>query len=62
MDIFDQVKKMPYADYLDMHTGYIYHIHEYTKLKELGLPVDGIKVSYNGKLIGVVREKSSSSN
>ena len=56
MDIFEQAKKMPNADYYDMHTGYVYHISDYTRAKKFGLPTEGIRVSYNGQLIGIVRE------
>lgn len=67
MNIWDQVKSMPNADYLDMHTGYVYHIQEYTNAKEKGLPTPcelaagypGLLVSDgNGKLIGAIREES----
>ena len=58
MNIWDQVKQFPNADYFDMHTGYTYHIQEYTRTKNLGLPTSGIRVSCDGKLVGFVREES----
>lgn len=66
MNIWDQVKEMPLADYYDIHSGYIYHIAEYTNAKKFGLPspcklrfgYDGIIVSENGHIIGCVREDS----
>lgn len=56
MDIFEQAKKFD-ADYLDMHTGYIYKIQAYNRAKRLGLPTPGIEVyDSDGNFIGIVRE------
>lgn len=59
MDIFEQAKKMD-ADYYDHHTGYIYHIQEYNRIKRFGLPNihGGMRVSdaVTGEFIGIVRE------
>ena len=62
MDIFEQARTMD-ADYLDMATGYIYHIQQYNRCKKLGLPnlYGGILVtdSCTGEIIGVVREEEN---
>ena len=57
MDIFEWAEKNPNADYFDQHTGYIYHVQEYMRAKKFGLPNLGMRVSYNGQVIGVVREE-----
>lgn len=55
MDIFEYAKIYD-ADYFDFHTGYIYiyHVQDYNRLKRLGIPTNGIMVSVNRKIIGVV--------
>ena len=55
-DIYAYAEENPYADYLDMHTGYIYHIAAYMRAKRFGLPTPGIAVSENGKIIGYARK------
>ena len=57
MDIYSYAESIDYgADYLDQHTGYIYHIQEYgRKLKLFGMNSEGIRVSYNGETIGYAR-------
>lgn len=59
MDIFEWAKDYPNADYFDHHTGYIYHVADYMRAKNSGLPTEGILVSYNGELIGIVRESNN---
>ena len=55
MDIYEYAESINYAaDYLDQHTGYIYHIRDY---KRLGLPQ--IPISDNGKIIGYAVKKDS---
>lgn len=54
MDIFEYAKTHD-ADYYDFHTGYIYHVSDYNRAVRFGLPTEGIVVSENGKIIGVVR-------
>jgi len=56
MDIFKYAQEYD-ADYMDMHTGYIYHVQEYNRAKKFGLPTIGIRVSDDeGNNIGYVRE------
>lgn len=57
MDIYAYAKQIDYAaDYMDPHTGYIYHIQEYGRqLKFFGIDM-GIRVSDNGKTIGYARK------
>lgn len=59
MDIFEQARLFPNADYYDFHTGLIYHIQEYTKAKKMGLPTNGIRISSasDGETIGYVKEE-----
>ena len=58
MDIYDYAKQINYgADYLDQHSGYIYHIQEYGKALKFGLPTQGIRVSENGITIGYARKQ-----
>lgn len=56
MDIYEQAKRMN-ADYYDMHTGYIYHIMEYNRAVQFGLPTPGIRVSCDGVTIGFAKKK-----
>ena len=57
MDIYGYAKSINYsADYMDMHTGLIYHIQEYGKELERGNMGAKIKVSQDGKLIGFARQ------
>ena len=58
MDIFQYAKENN-ADYLDMNTFIIYHVQEYNKSKEFGLPTKGIRYSRDGKTIGYVMEPSN---
>ena len=54
MDIYEYAKSINYAaDYLDMHTGYIYGIVEYHKNK-----LDKIPIYDNGVLIGYARKNN----
>ena len=57
-DIYQYAEKNPHADYMDMHTGYIYHIADYMRAKRFGLPTPGIAVSENGKIIGYAQKMS----
>ena len=57
-DIYKYAEENPYADYMDMHTGYIYHIADYMRAKRFGLPTPGIAVSENGKIIGYAQKMS----
>ena len=53
MDIYEYAERINYgADYLDQHTGYVYHIQEYGKALKYGFPTKGIRVSVNGTTIG----------
>lgn len=56
MDIFSWAEQFPNADYYDMHTGRIYEVSAYTRAKKMGLPINFIRVTENGKEIGVVYE------
>jgi len=59
MDIFEYARECD-ADYMDMHTGYIYHVQEYNRSKKFGLPTIGIRVSDDeGNHIGYVREENN---
>ena len=51
-DIYEYAEKMPYADYMDMHTGLIYHIPEYIAVKNNGDESARIRVTDNGVTIG----------
>ena len=54
MDIYEFAEKYNYgADYLDLHTGYIYKCTEYSE--ELGIPVYS-----DGELIGYAKRKEES--
>lgn len=55
MDIYEQAKKVN-ADYYDTHTGYIYHITEYNRAVQFGLPTPGIHVSCDGVTIGFAKK------
>lgn len=57
-DIYAYAEENPLADYMDMHTGYIYHIADYMRAKRFGLPTPGIAVSENGKIIGYAQKMS----
>ena len=54
MDIFEYAKNNN-ADYYDFHTGCIYHVQDYNRALKLGLPTDGILVTCDGMLVGIVR-------
>lgn len=58
MDIYAYAESIDYAaDYYDHHTGYIYHIQEYGRMKKLfGIEEQGIRVSENGTTIGYARK------
>ena len=56
MDIFKRAKEID-ADYYEASTGNIYHIQDYNYAKKNGLPTEGIYVSRDGQVIGIVREK-----
>ena len=58
-DIFEIAKEYGEADYYEMSTGRTYHIQEWARAKRLGLPTEGIKVSENGMLIGIIRERKN---
>lgn len=52
MDIFEYARSINFmADYLDMHTGYIYKLTEYDPNTMPGIPV-----YEDGKLIGYAKE------
>ena len=51
-DIYEYAEQMPYADYMDMHTGLIYHIPEYIAAKNSGDVSARIRVTDNGVTIG----------
>lgn len=56
-DIYQYAEKNPHADYMDMHTGYVYHITDYMRANEFGLPTPGIAVSDGtGKIIGYAQK------
>ena len=57
-DIYAYAEENPLADYMDMHTGYIYHIADYMRAKRFGLPTPGIAESENGKIIGYAQKMS----
>ena len=60
MDIFEQARNFPNADYMDMSTGYIYHIKAYNFAKQAGLPTEGIGVTDSkGNFLGFVHEKEN---
>lgn len=40
------------VDYMDMNTGYLYHIQDYNQAKKFGLPTNGIRVTLDGNIIG----------
>ena len=45
------------VDFMDMHSGVIYKIQEYSNAKKLGLPTSGIQVIDTlGNRVGVVEE------
>ena len=56
MDIYEQAKRMN-ADHYDSHTGYIYHIMEYNRAVQFGLPIPWIRVSCDGVPIGFAKKK-----
>ena len=55
MDIFAYARENN-ADYYDWRTGNIYHVQDYNRSKQLGLPTEGIMVSNGGRFMGIVRE------
>ena len=57
MDIFEYAKTNN-GDYYDFHTGYIYHVQDYNRALKLGLPTDGILVTCDGMLVGIVRPEN----
>lgn len=56
-DIYKYAEKYN-ADYYDPCTGYIYLVQEYNRALKFGLPTpaSGIRVMYNGEVIGVARK------
>lgn len=58
MDIYAYAESIGYAaDYMDPHTGYIYHIQDYGRALRFGLPTPGIVVSdSDGTILGVARK------
>ena len=56
MDIFSWAEQFPGADYYDMSNGRIYHVADYTAAKKRGLPINYIRVTEDGREIGVVYE------
>ena len=61
MDIYAYAESIDYgADYLDMHTGYIYHIQEYGRALKMGLPTPGILVTDGeGNELGYAKKKET---
>ena len=59
MDIYAYAESIDYAaDYYDHHTGYIYHIQEYGRMKKFfGMTEQGIRVSENGRTVGYARKE-----
>lgn len=57
----DHINKFPDADYLDMHTGYVYLTSDYVRMKKFKLPYyDGVVVlDNNGNLIGLAKINES---
>lgn len=51
--IFDWAEEYSYAsDYMDIRTGYIYHVQEYGRAIKLGLPTAGIRVTdFDGNFV-----------
>lgn len=58
MDIYSYAEKNPYADYLDIHTGYIYKIPQYIEEKKTNPDAKILVIdSLDGSIIGYARRK-----